>query len=418
MVNTYVIIYSFNNEDIMAWGETKVEKQRKLFCLAILNKELSHSEASRQFCISRNKGYVWLDRYKKHGDEGLKDQSRARKTQDHETPSNIINQIIDLKCRYPTWGAKKLHPLLIEKDPTENWPGTTTISKILKKHGLTKSRKLRIRLPVKSSSLTQAEQPNAVWCMDFKGWALTKDNYKFDPFTLMDQNTRYLLRSLKLDSNNTEHVWSVLDIAFREYGLPHYIRSDNGPPFATCAPGRFSKLSVKILKAGVIPEWIEPGNPQQNGRLERMHLTMENEGFDNVLNLKEQSEKLDDFRKYYNYERPHEALGQRTPGSLYVASTRTWNGRLQTIEYSNDYRTVKVRSCGKASWRGRDIYISGVFAGELLGIKEGENGVEVYFGPFLLGTITKDYQLEVKRREVRKRYKNKFYGVKQIVCLS
>jgi len=215
---------------------------------------------------------------------------------------------------------------------------------------------------------------------------------------------------LKLELNTTEHVWAVLDIAFREYGLPLIIRSDNGAPFASTAPGRFSALSVRLVKAGVMPEWIEPGKPNQNGQHERMHLTMEKEGFLPNSFLHDQILHLKKFREYFNFRRPHEALGQVTPGSIYVPSIRPWNGRLQAMEYSSEYQMGKVRSCGKMAWKGSQVYVSPVFHGEILGIKEGTDGFEVYFGPYLLGRLINGTELEVKRRPGRIKYK-KLIGI-------
>jgi hypothetical protein len=241
--------------------------------------------------------------------------------------------------------------------------------------------------------------------MDFKGWYMTKDNVKFDPFTLSDHETRYLIRCNKLRENNEMHVWAILQLAFSEYGLPLFIRSDNGPPFATTCPGRLSKLAIKLIKAGVKPEWIEPGKPQQNGRHERMHLTMQQEGFVLGSSLKDQIKLIEDFIEYYNFERPHEALGQRTPGSVYVPSKRVWKGRLEEISYPKEFKTLRVKSCGKASYRGGEIYISRVLEGENVGIIEGETGLKMYYGDIFLGDIGKDQRLEVKRRSQRKRRK-------------
>lgn len=341
----------------MAWGEIKVEDQRKQFCEAIFNNELSHAEACRLFDISRPTGYKWLERYEREGEQGLINRSSARITQDHETKSEKINLILNLKYEKPHWGPKKVHAKLKEKYPLINWPCKTTVENIFKRNGLVKSRKFRKLLPASPNPLTPSQELNDVWCMDFKGWHLTKDQHKFDPFTLTDHESRYILRCIKLESNNTDHVWAILDIAFRESGLPKIIRSDNGPPFATCSPGRLSSLSVKLIKAGLIPEWIEPSKPQQNGRHERMHLTMKRESiYPNLLNLNEQAIKLSEFQHYYNFERPHEAIGQRTPGSIYRPSNRIWNGKLKPIEYSNEYRIGRVRSCGKMSWDGKEVY--------------------------------------------------------------
>lgn len=386
----------------MAWGEIKVENQRKLFCDAVLSEKLNMTEACRQFDISRPTGYQWINRYQK-GDKSLKNRSTARLTQTHQTPSEIRKQILALKRKYQKWGPKKIYAKLRESNPSIDYPGTTTIGKILSQNGLTATKKLRRRLAKNTSSLTIAEGANDVWCMDFKGWSLTQEGFKFDPFTLTDQHTRFILRSLKLDLNNTEHVWAILEIAFKEYGLPLFLRSDNGPPFATSAPGRFSNLSVKLVRAGVNPQLIEPGKPQQNGRHERMHSTMEQEGILKGTTLEEQKQHLKWFQEYFNFERPHEALGQKTPGSIYIPSSRQWKG-LQQIEYSSEYKIGKVRSCGKMAWKGTQIYISPVFSGELLGIKETINGLEVYFGTHYLGKLTNENELEVIRREPRKRY--------------
>lgn len=392
----------------MVWGEIKVEDQRKKFCIAVLSETISLSEACRQFNISRPTGYEWLNRYNLEGEKGLINRSSARLTQSVSTPEDIKKQILAIKHEYLQWGSKKLQAKLKERMPNINWPGTTTIEKILSQNGLTQKRKLRRRLPAKDSQLTPAEGSNDVWCMDFKGWSFTADHQKFDPFTLTDRYSRYLLRALKLDFNTVECVWNLLDVAFREYGLPRVIRSDNGPPFATCAPGRFSQLAVRLVKAGVMPEWIDPGKPQQNGQHERMHLTMKQEGISLDLTKQEQILKLERFQEYYNFERPHEAIGQKTPGSLYVPSKRIWTGRLEPLSYSADYKgTSKVGSCGKMTWKGQMIYVSRVFTGERLGIKEGENAYEVYFGPYFLGKIKNGNELEVIRRETRRKYQKK-----------
>lgn len=389
----------------MTWRVNKVEHQRELFCLAVLSGKLHISEACRQFEISRPTGYLWLDRYKKEGSSGLVNQSTKRHTQPNKTCQDKEDLIILLKSEYPHFGPKKIYAKLRDRFPDEVWPKTTTINNLLKKNGLIKSRKIRRRLAECNKNLQSSESPNDIWCMDFKGWNMTSDNVKFDPFTITDHETRYLIRCNKLNTNNNKCVWAILQMAFREYGLPLYIRSDNGPPFASSCPGRLSKLAIKLIKAGITPEWIEPGKPQENGRHERMHLTMEREGFVPGSSLKNQLISLEMFTQYYNFERPHEALGQRTPGSLYVPSQRIWNGKLNEIEYSDDYKILRVKSCGKASWKGGEIYISRVLEGENVGVIEGKNGFEMYYANIFLGILTSDLKLIVKRRVERIRAK-------------
>jgi len=386
----------------MAWRENKVEIKRELFCQVVLEGKVSMSLACRQFDISRPTGYYWLDRYVNEGSDGLSNRSTKRLNQPDKTSLEKEDYILMLKAEYTKFGPKKIYATLNKRYPEIDWPSITTINNILKKYGLVQPRKLRRRLAKSNNNLQSSEKPNDIWCMDFKGWYMTNDGVKFDPFTVSDHESRYLIRCNKLKSNDTESVWGVLDTAFREYGLPNFIRSDNGPPFATCCPGRLSKLAIKLIKAGVNPEWIEPGNPQENGRHERMHLTMKNEGFVLGSSLKEQLQIMDEFIEYYNFERPHEALNQKTPGSIYVPSNRVWDGKLNPIEYSNEYKTLLVKPCGKASWRGCEIYVSRVLEGERVGVKEGEKGLEMYYANIFLGMLTKDLKLDVPRRKNRR----------------
>ncbi len=390
----------------MAWKEVKVDQQRKSFIEAYLEEKFTIAELCRQFGISRPTGYKWIERYKEEGFNGLKERSKAPLHQSCSTDPSLIREILNIKFKYDDWGPKKIRGHLIVHQPTVLWPSTTTIGNILDRHGLVLPRKYRKRFPVKTDLLSHANKSNDVWSVDFKGWWFTKDGHKCEPFTLTDNYSRFLLRCLKLKVNDGDHAWAVLERAFREYGLPNFMRSDNGPPFATSSVGRLSALSIKLIKAGVMPEWIEPGNPQQNGRHERMHGTLKQEGVFPELDLVDQLKKLDEYQDYYNFVRPHEALGQVTPGSVYTQSQRTWNGRLMSPEYPNDYKMGWVKSCGKMSWKNREIYIGRVLTGELIGLKENEEGLLVaYFGPIILGTITKDYELDIPRRKGRIRKK-------------
>lgn len=390
----------------MAWKEVKVDQQRKLFIEVYLQNKFCIAELCRQFGISRPTGYKWIERYEEEGFSGLKERSRAPLHQSCSTDPLLIKEILNIKFQNLDWGPKKIRGHLVVHQPAILWPSTTAIGNILDRHGLVLPRKYRKRFPTKTDPLSHANTSNDVWSVDFKGWWFTKDGHKCEPFTLTDNFSRFLLRCLKLKVNDGDHAWAVFERAFREYGLPNFMRSDNGPPFATSAVGRLSSLSIKLIKAGVMPEWIEPGNPQQNGRHERMHGTLKKEGVFPDLNLEDQLKKLDDFQDYYNFVRPHEALGQVTPGSVYRPSQRTWNGRLKSPEYPNDYKLGWVKSCGKMSWKHREIYIGRVLAGELIGLKENEEGLlTAYFGPIILGNITKDFHLDVPRRKGRIRRK-------------
>jgi transposase InsO family protein len=390
----------------MAWKVVNVDKQRKLFIEAYLEEKFTLAELCRQFDISRPSAYKWVDRYLEEGYEGLEDRSRAPLKQAYATDPLIVKRILAVKYKWSTWGPKKIRGYLVVNEPTIIWPSNTTIGNILDKHGLTLPRKYRKRFAAKTDPLSHVNDSNDVWSVDFKGGWLTNDGHKCEPFTLTDNYSRFLLRCIKLKINDGDHAWAVLDVAFREYGLPNSLRSDNGPPFATSGVGRLSALSIKLIKVGVMPEWIEPGNPQQNGRHERMHGTLQQEGVFRGLNLKEQEKKLMIYQNYYNFERPHEALGQVTPGSVYRPSLRVWNGRMNLLEYPNDYKIGKIKSCGKMSWKGREIYVGRALAGELVGLEPTEEGLfKMYFGPIFLGKITKEFELDVYRRKGRIRKK-------------
>lgn len=390
----------------MPWKEKSVDDQKKEFAENALRKNSNIAQLCRQFNITRRTGYKWIERYKNEGTAGLKDKSRAPLKQTNATPPDIVDQILAVKHKYPCWGPKKVKGHLEIEQPEQDWPSKTTIENIFKKYGLVVRRKLRKRLAKTASPSSKYNEPNHTWCLDFKGWFMTRDGKKCEPFTLMDAYSRYLLDCRNLGANNTDHVWGVLDRVFREFGRPFYLLSDNGPPFATKGVGRLSRLAVRLIKAGIMPTWIEPGKPYQNGRHERMHLTLKKEGiFPNLLNLEKQQAKFYEFMDYYNFVRPHESLDQKRPGDIYQPSSRTWNGKLKSPEYSDEHKIVKVRSCGKTSYQGKVFYVGRVLEGEPIGIKENTEGrLELFYGSIYLGELEND-QLKFKRLSGRGRKK-------------
>jgi putative transposase len=228
-----------------------------------------------------------------------------------------------------------------------------------------------------------------VWCIDFKGWFLTGDGTHCEPLTLSDAHSRYLLRCQAMARLDTDHVWPVLDAAFREFGLPRRLRSDNGSPFASRGAGGLSKLSVKVIKAGVVPERIAPGKPQQNGRLERLHLTLlQDTATPPARSLREQLERLGRFQRLYNEERPHQALDNDTPAEHYAVSPRRFDGVLRAPDYGPDHVVRQVRHNGEIRWQGDTIYISEALIGEPVGLIENEDGSwTASYGPIALGVI-------------------------------
>jgi transposase InsO family protein len=338
--------------------------------------------------VSRRVGYKWLARFEEEGVAGLFDRSRAPLHQPQRIADEIVERCLEVRRAHPTWGPIKVRAFLVRKSGRTAWPAASTIGELFDREGLTVKRRLRRRSPPSSAPFADCEAPNDTWCIDFKGWFLTGDGKRCEPLTITDAHSRYLLRCQALARTDTDHVWPVLDAAFREFGLPHYLRSDNGSPFASRGAGGLSRLSVRLIKAGVTPERIAPGKPQQNGRHERMHLTLlQDVANPPARNMREQHERLRSFQRLYNEERPHQALDHATPADRYQASTRRFDGALRKPQYGDDQDVRSVRRNGDIKWQGNTIYINEALAGEPVGLTENETGWTVSYGPILLGTI-------------------------------
>lgn len=373
----------------MAWGEVKVNEQRERFIAAYESAEFSLAELCRQYEITRRTGYKWIHRYETFGLEGLKELSRNPTNHPNTTPEPVVQKILQIKSKWPHWGARKILGKLKELHPENQWPSDTTMHNILEREGLVIPRKIRRRVSAQTAPLTECQNCNEVWCVDFKGWFLTGDGNKCEPLTITDNFSRFLLHCADLPRNNTEYVWVHFNRLFREYGLPLFIRSDNGSPFGSTGIGRLCGLAIKLIKCGVIPEWISPGKPQENGRHERMHRTLKHETANPPAETLElQKKRLADFQEYFNYERPHQSIGQKTPGSIYQKSPRSWQGKLSSPEYGKEYAIRKVHPSGQFHWKYGTIYIGKLLQNEPIGLREIDNERhEVRYGPILLGYI-------------------------------
>jgi transposase InsO family protein len=299
----------------MPWKETHVEEERMRFIVSCLDQESDWpmSEVCRAFGISRKTGYKWLERYDSFGLEGLKDHSRAPKTQPHGVSAAMVERVLKLRRRHRFWGPRKLVAWLRREEPAIAWPAPSTTGEILKRHGLVRSRRRRRRaVPQGGTGLCQPAAANDQWSADFKGWFRTGDGQRCDPLTIADGFSRFLLRCRVVEQPDDEHSRPVFRSTFREYGLPLALRTDNGPPFAsTQALGGLTRLSVWWVKLGITLERIEPGHPQQNGRHERMHETLKQEtAWPPRPNGRAQQRAFNDFWYVYNFERPHAALGE------------------------------------------------------------------------------------------------------------
>lgn len=373
----------------MGWRETCAVDERMRFVLRVETQEESFAASCRRFGVSRRVGYKWLARYRSAGVAGLCDRSRAPQDHPQAVAEEIAERCVAVRREHPTWGPVKVRAWLERKDPAVRWPASSTIGALFDREGLTVRRRLRRRCAPSSAPFASCDAANEVWCIDFKGWFLTGDGTHCEPLTLSDAHSRYLLRCQVLGRNDAAHVWPVLDAAFREYGLPLALRSDNGPPFASTGAGGLSRLSVKVLKAGVRPERIAPGKPQQNGRLERLHLTLLKDTADPpARSLRAQLDRFRAFQRTYNEERPHAALDNATPAERYAPSPRRWDGVLREPGYPPEAAVRRVRQNGEIKWRGASVYVHEALAGEPVGLNEDEAGSwTVAYGPVALGVI-------------------------------
>jgi putative transposase len=387
----------------MPWRETCPMEQRMAFILDHSREELSMAELCRQYEISRKTGYKWLSRYAAEGLAGLEDRSRAPRCHPQAVPDEVREAVLAVRHGHPSWGPRKVRAWLARHRPEGSWPAASTMGDLFRRHGLVRPRRRRYRAPPRTAPFATAGSANDVWTVDFKGWFRTGDGARCDPLTLQDAASRYLLRCVGLERTDEAHVWAVFDAVFRELGLPLVLRSDNGPPFASVALGGLSPLAVKLVKAGVLPERIDPASPQQNGRHERMHLTLKQEtASPPAASLRAQARRFEDFVRDYNEARPHEALGQTLPADHYQASPRRYSGRLRAPDYGDGWQVRRVRHNGEIKWRGDCIYISESLTGEPIGLDEQEDGTWVlYFGPVHLGQL--DQAGQVQRPAARRR---------------
>ncbi len=324
----------------------------------------------REFGISRKTGYKIFQRYQDYGLEGLHDKSRAPYRHPNQMPVQIETLIIRLKKEHPNWGAPKIRDKLRNDYPIFKPPAISTIHTVLDRHSLVKRRKRR-RYKAQGTELHEAKTPNALWCADFKGeFRLGNRRYCY-PLTITDYRTRYLIACEALESTKAKGAFPIFERAFKEFGLPNAIRTDNGAPFASAhALFGLSKLSVWWLRLGINIERIKPGNPQQNGRHERMHLTLKQDTTKPpAFNALQQQQRFDDFIDGYNLDRPHQALAGRYPAELYTPSAKIYQ-KPQPLDYPFHDRTIRVTQCGRICIGKRKINLSLVFAGQDVGIRE------------------------------------------------
>ncbi len=305
------------------------------------------------------------------------------------TGPEMVAEILAAKSGHEHWGPRKLLAWLRNYHPEKSWPAASTTSEILKRHGMVHRRRKRHHTPAYSEPFLSCKQPNEVWCADYKGQFRLGEGMLCYPLTLTDSYSRYLLGCWGLEHPRYLPTRSYFECAFREYGLPAAIRTDNGVPFASVGLGGLSSLSVWFIKLGIRPERIEKGHPEQNGRHERMHRTLKAEAISPPRkNLREQQRAFDRFRAEYNTDRPHESLGQKTPASVYMRPGRGYPTKLPEVEYPGHYSVRRVKQNGDFKWNGTEIYLSAALAGERVGLKQVDDGFwRMYFSFYPIGLI-------------------------------
>jgi transposase InsO family protein len=373
----------------MPWKKMSTMDQKIQMVADWQSEYLSITDLSQKYSLSRPTIYKWLKRYEEFGIDGLKEQSRKPLHSPNQTKDDIVELIIKEKLKNRKRGPKKVYYQLATQYPHIDLPSPSTIGEWLKKRGLVNKRKKRLRVPAYTEPFQACQTPNAVWSVDYKGQFYTKDTCVCYPLTISDNYSRYLLKCQGLPGPRYEETRKVFEEVFREYGLPEAIRSDNGTPFTGRCAGGLSRLSIWWIQLGIIPERIDKGCPQQNGRHERMHRTLKEEAIYPVSrNMKEQQKRFDLFLIDYNNNRPHEALGQNTPGNYYQRSIRPYVEKPVMPDYDLDYAVRHVRHSGEIKFKGGIYYLTQLLTGQPVGLKQVADGQwTVYYSFQQIGTL-------------------------------
>jgi putative transposase len=383
----------------MPWTEISVMDNRLCFVAAQLRDEVAFSELCSRYGISRKTGYKWLARYRSAGAAGLEERPRARHTQSHVIDAETAAAIRALRAERPSWGPRKLLARLALDHPGRGWPAASTVGDLLQREGLSRPRSKPAREPGTKGPQIVAQVANDSWSADFKGWFRTGDGVRCEPFTVTDGYSRYILATEAVAQTGAEAVQPILTRLFQEYGLPRALRTDNGSPFAhRLGLGGLAVLSVWLLKLNIFPDRIAPGRPDQNARHERMHRTLgEETAKPPAASLAEQQARLEAWRQDYNTNRPHEALGQRCPATLWQPSPRPFPAVIRELDYPPDHHLRRVNSSGYIEWRDQRLYLTEALRRETVALAQRDDGDwAIRFRGFDLAVL--DEQTNVVRR--------------------
>lgn len=361
----------------MPWKVSYVMNERMKFVVRLEQGERM-TDLCREFGISRKTGYKFWGRYREYGPLGLFNESRRPQRIARQTSEQISQLIIKGKKGHPTWGAKKIKAILERRHEGIVLPTVSTVHRILERNDLVK--KMRKRSKVSNflqKPYTKSYAPNDVWSADFKGQFRLGDGKYCFPLTISDHYSRYLVSCEGLEGTSWQAAQGVFELAFRQNGLPKVIRTDNGVPFASRGLAGLTRLSLWWFKLGIEIERIEPGHPEQNGRHERMHLTLKQETTRPAAsNLLQQQERFDSFIDEYNRKRPHEALDMCFPSDVYITSSRPYPNKIPDLQYPLHDIVKTVSSGGQVYLYGKNkpFFIGSVFEGEKVGLRELDDG--------------------------------------------
>lgn len=376
----------------MPWSVSDVMSIRLEFVAEALGRRRLFVSLCEQYGISEKTGYKWLARFRHEGPAGLADLGHRPRSCPHQTPPRQRELLAECRRAHPTWGARKLRSVLAEQHPELGWPAPSTITTLLHTAGLIRVRRRR-RTPGPLDGPRGrgvAQEPNAVWTIDYKGQFRTRDGRWCYPLTVVDAASRFLLACVAHRTPSTTAVRAVLHQCFSHFGVPTAILSDNGPPFgAPRAPRGFSRVSLWLRTLGIAPRFIIPGHPEQNGRHERLHRTLKAEATTPPQStLRSQQARFDTFRAEYNSVRPHEALGQIPPARAYHPSGRAYRTRPEPLAYPAHFLQRRVTPAGLIWWHQQDVYLSQAFAGYTVGLDPvSSTHFDVYFAEYLLGAV-------------------------------
>jgi putative transposase len=363
---------------------------RREFVLAASAPSANVMQLCRDFGISRNNGYKWLHRFKAQGEMGLEDQSR-RPLNTKGVSGETVLRLLELRHRYPNWGAKKMQVLLVRSGHKGRPPSTKTIARIFDRAGEPRVRKprRRLRLVLREHQDLEAHGPNDVWTVDFKGWWRTRDGKRFEPLTVRDAFSRYVLCLRMLSSMAAKAVKPAFERLFQGHGLPKVIRVDNGAPFAcTSAPAGLSRLSAWWTSLGIRVSFSRPAHPQDNGSHERMHADMANEMETDPAGTPRAQQRIADlWRQQFNNVRPHEAIGMKTPADLYRSSSLPYRG-VRLPSYPGSQAVRRVTRLGCVHYAKRTVFVSESVSGFEVGVRKTRQGrLAVQFYGLDLGTF-------------------------------